>query len=82
VGDRASERTGQIVVTPGHLEHLTVSFTRTWQRSPTAQELAGLIEDYIREEVLYREAVAAYTVGTLGAYWTLQRTVLLLGGWR
>src|SRR5262249_22286989 len=42
----------------GHLEHLTVSFTRTWQRSPTAQELAGLIEDYIREEVLYREAMA------------------------
>jgi hydrogenase/urease accessory protein HupE len=26
------------------------------------------------------EAVPAYTVGTLGAYWTLQRTVLLLGG--
>ena len=35
-----------------------VGFTRTWQRPPTAQELAGLIEDYIREEVLYREAVA------------------------
>ena len=58
VGDRGSARTGQIVVTPGHLEHLTVSFTRTWQRSPTAQELAGLLDDYIREEVLYREAVA------------------------
>jgi hypothetical protein len=28
------------------------------------------------------EAVPAYTVGTLGAYWTLQRTVLLLGGQR
>jgi len=28
------------------------------------------------------EAVPAYTVGTLGAYWTLQRTVLLLGEWR
>src|SRR5207249_755543 len=28
------------------------------------------------------EAVPAYTVGTLGAYWTLQRTVLLLGGLR
>jgi hypothetical protein len=25
------------------------------------------------------DAVPAYTVGTLGAYWTLQRTVLLLG---
>jgi hydrogenase/urease accessory protein HupE len=28
------------------------------------------------------EVVPAYTVGTLGAYWTLQRTVLLLGGLR
>ena len=28
------------------------------------------------------EAVPAYTVGTLGAYWTLQRTVLLFGGLR
>lgn len=26
------------------------------------------------------EAVPAYTVGTLGAYWTMQRTVMLLGG--
>jgi PPIC-type PPIASE domain len=58
VGDRGSTRPGHIVVTPGHIEHLTVSFRRTWQRPPTAPELAGLIEDYIREEVLYREAVA------------------------
>jgi hypothetical protein len=58
VGDRGHERAGHIVITPGRLEHLTVSFTRTWQRPPTAPELAGLIEDYIREEVLYREAVA------------------------
>jgi hypothetical protein len=58
VGDRGSARAGHIVITPGHLEHLTVSFTRTWQRPPTAHELAGLIDDYVREEVLYREAVA------------------------
>jgi hypothetical protein len=30
----------------------------------------------------WAEALPAYTVGTLGAYWTLQRTVLLLGGLR
>jgi hypothetical protein len=58
VGDRGRARAGHIVVTPGHIEHLTIGFTRTWQRPPTAQELAGLIDDYIREEVLYREAVA------------------------
>ena len=33
-------------------------FSRTWQRPPTQQELDGLVEDYIREEVLYREALA------------------------
>jgi hypothetical protein len=58
VGDRGSERPSHIVITPGHLEHLMVSFTRTWQRPPTAQELARLIDDSIREEVLYREAMA------------------------
>ena len=29
VGDRGSERASHIVITPGHLEHLMVSFTRT-----------------------------------------------------
>ena len=58
MGDRGSVGAGRIVVTPGHLDHLTVSFTRTWQRPPTAPELAGLLDDYIREEVWYREAVA------------------------
>jgi hypothetical protein len=58
VDDSGSARAGHIVITPGHIEHLTVGFTRTWQRLPTAQELAGLIDDYVREEVLYHEAVA------------------------
>ena len=58
LGDRSSEHPSHIVITPGHLEHLMVSFTRTWQRPPTAPELAGLLDDAIREEVLYREAMA------------------------
>jgi hypothetical protein len=28
------------------------------------------------------EALPGYTVGSLGAYWTIQRTILLLGGLR
>jgi hypothetical protein len=28
------------------------------------------------------EALPAYTVGSLGAYWTIQRLILLLGGAR
>lgn len=48
------ERT--IVVTAGQVEQLAGQFSRTWLRPPTASELDGLIEKYIRGEVLYREA--------------------------
>ena len=50
--------TAEIVVTRGQIDQLATSFRLVWQRQPTGQELDGLIEDYIREEVLYREAVA------------------------
>ena len=48
----------RVVVTPGHVERLVEAWRRTWQRPPTAQELEGLIEDHIKEEILYREAIA------------------------
>ncbi len=54
------ETTGdeQIVVTSGHIEHLATLFVKTWQRPPTDAELRGLIDSFILEEVLYREATA------------------------
>jgi hypothetical protein len=51
------DRNTPIVISPGRIEHLVTGFSRTWQRLPTQQELQGLIEDYIKEEVLYREAL-------------------------
>jgi hypothetical protein len=54
--DRAKPE--KIIVTASQIEHLKAGFGRTWQRPPTEQELEGLIQDYIREEVLYREAMA------------------------
>jgi hypothetical protein len=51
-------RDGRVVVTLGKLEQLVTGFSRTWYRPPTQQELDGLVEDYIRDEVLYREALA------------------------
>jgi hypothetical protein len=56
--DRAPHRTDQIVVPQSQIEQLVIGFTRAWQRPPTVEELTGLIEDRIREEVLYREAMA------------------------
>ena len=49
-----------IVVSAGKIEHLAALFARTWQRQPTRNELGGLINDFIREEVAYREGM---TVG-------------------
>jgi hypothetical protein len=47
----------QVVVTPGQIEHLTTRFSRTWQRPPTREEMQGLVDQFVREEILSREAV-------------------------
>jgi parvulin-like peptidyl-prolyl isomerase len=49
---------GRIVVTQGRIENLRATFSRVWQRPPSPAELHGLIQNYIREEVLAREAMA------------------------
>jgi len=54
--DRASD--DQIVVTSGQIEHLVTLFVKTRQRAPSDVELRGLIDDYVLEEVFYREALA------------------------
>ena len=51
-------RPDRIVITPGLVENLRLGFTRSSRREPTPQELDAVIEDYVREEVLTREAVA------------------------
>jgi len=57
-GSMARAPAGTITVSEGRIRNLADTFARTWQRPPTAPELDGLIEDFIREEVRYREAVA------------------------
>ncbi len=58
VDDSDENRTDQIVVSAGQVERLVETWQRTWQRPPTQAELEWLVEDYIREEILYREAIA------------------------
>ena len=53
-----SGRQGRIVLTAGDVLQLGSGFERTWQRPPTQEELAGLLEDRVREEIFYREALA------------------------
>jgi PPIC-type PPIASE domain len=56
--DPAGPQSNRIVITNGQIEYLKASFARTRQHSPTEQELRGLINGYVREEILYREALA------------------------
>ncbi len=46
-----------IVVTTGQIENFAATFAKVWQRPPTAEELKGQIDQYVREEILSREAV-------------------------
>jgi hypothetical protein len=48
----------RIVITAGEIEWLVTVWTKQWQRPPTPEERQGLIDDYIRESVMYREALA------------------------
>lgn len=46
-----------IVIDETQVRRLTDTFVQSWQRPPTAAEVDGLIRDYIREEIYYREAL-------------------------
>jgi PPIC-type PPIASE domain len=48
----------RIVVPVGRIEQLAAGFARTWRRPPTQEELRGLVEDFVREELASREATA------------------------
>ena len=54
----ADQQSSRVVITNGQIEFLKASFARTRQRLPTKQELQGLVDGYVREEIFYREAMA------------------------
>lgn len=54
--DLASD--SQIVISKARINHLTAHFVRLSQRPPTREELDSLVEAYVREEVMVREALA------------------------
>ena len=43
----------QIVISQAEIDRMITLWEKKWQRLPTRQELDGLIEAQIREEVLY-----------------------------
>jgi hypothetical protein len=57
-GGQAGAPPAQIVVSREALEQMNTLFAKTWQRPPTDEEQQGLIEDFVRSEIYYREAIA------------------------
>lgn len=55
-GDAGAARL--IQVTETEVQWLASTWESRWQRPPTEDELRGLVDAYIREEVLYREALS------------------------
>jgi hypothetical protein len=55
-GDSGSEKL--IAMTSLEIEWLRRNWEARWQRPPTEAELRGLVNDFVRQEVLYREAIA------------------------
>lgn len=51
-----ADDTRRIVVTEGRVRQLVNVFAMTWKRPPTEEELRGLIDAFVKEEVYYREA--------------------------
>src|SRR3972149_4169500 len=48
----------RIVLTEDDLQQLQIGFSAQWRRPPTHEEMDGLIYSRVREEILYREALA------------------------
>jgi hypothetical protein len=59
LGKNGAEAPTKVVISAARVATLADGFARTWRRPPTEQELQGLVEEYIRDEIFYREGRAA-----------------------
>jgi peptidyl-prolyl cis-trans isomerase C len=48
----------EIIITEAEVAHQRARWQRSWQRPPTNEELRKAIDGYVRNEILYREALA------------------------
>ena len=58
VADDPYQAPDRIVVDEERVASLASTFERTWLRAPTRGELDGLVQEFVNEEVLYREGLA------------------------
>ncbi len=52
------QKNKRITVTKSQIQVLKETFTKTWNREPTEKELDAQIENFIKDEIYYKEAVA------------------------
>ena len=55
---QAGDAVDRVTFSEVDLKQVHARHTRTWNRPPTADELRKAMEQYVREEILYREALA------------------------
>jgi parvulin-like peptidyl-prolyl isomerase len=48
----------KIHIDAGQIEGMVAQWEKRWNRQPTREEIDGLVQKYVREEMLYRQAVA------------------------
>ena len=46
-----SGQADKIVIGSARINELVAGFSRTWRRPPSQEELSGLVDEYVREEV-------------------------------
>jgi hypothetical protein len=56
-GESVDPESRTITISEQQVERLVAGFAQTWQRPPTQNEIDGLIRDYIKEEIYYREGI-------------------------
>jgi len=57
-GQKQEAESKEIVITNQQITLLASMWEKQWRRPPTPEEMQGLLQSFIREEVLYREALA------------------------
>ncbi len=56
-GDEVDPESRTITISEKQVSQLAATWAQVWRREPSPQELDGLIRDYVKEEIYYREGL-------------------------
>ena len=58
ISNLVEQKNREITVSAGQIELLAESYTKTWNRTPTEAEMLAQIDNYVMDEIFFKEAVA------------------------